>query len=48
VKKFGTCVIPSDEAGFARWWLGLFPEISPRLANECIWLAIENKLVDVH
>ena len=46
VKKFGRGVIP-DEAGFARWWLGLFPEIPPRLANECIWLAIENKLVDV-
>jgi len=47
VKKFGKGVIPADEGGFARWWLGLFPEIPPRLANECIWLAIENKLVDV-
>jgi hypothetical protein len=47
VKMFGRGVIPSDEAGFARWWLGLFPEIPPRLANECIWLAIENKLVNV-
>jgi hypothetical protein len=47
VKKFGRGVIPTDEAGFARRWLGLFPEIPPRLANECIWLAIENKLVDV-
>jgi hypothetical protein len=46
VKKFGRGVIPADEAGFARWWLGLFPEIPPRLANECIWLAIENKLVN--
>ena len=47
VKKFGRGVIPADEAGFARWWLGLFPEIPPRLANECIWLAVENKLVNV-
>ena len=47
VKKFGRGVIPADEAGFARWWLGLFPEIPPRLANECIWLAVEKKLVTV-
>ena len=45
VKKFGRGVIPADEAGFARWWLGLFPELPPRLANECIWLAVEDKLV---
>ncbi|MGB2610700.1 MAG: hypothetical protein WBC80_17125, partial [Isosphaeraceae bacterium] len=47
VKKFGRGVIPADEAGFARWWLGLFPEIPPSLANECIWLAVEKKLVTV-
>jgi hypothetical protein len=47
VRKFGRGVIPSDEAGFAQWWLGLFPEIPPRLANECIWLAVEKKLVNV-
>jgi hypothetical protein len=47
VKKFGRGIIPADEAGVARWWLGLFPEIPPRLANECIWLAVENKLVNV-
>jgi hypothetical protein len=46
VKKFGRGVIPADEAGFARWWLGLFPDLPPRLANECIWLAVENKQVD--
>ena len=27
VKKFGRGVISAEEAGFARWWLGLFPEI---------------------
>jgi len=43
VKKFGGGAIPADEAGFRRWWLGLFPEIPPRLANECIWLAVETK-----
>jgi hypothetical protein len=46
VKKFGRGVIPTDEVGFARWWLGLFPELPPRLANECIWLAVEGKQVN--
>jgi hypothetical protein len=23
----------------------MFPEIPPRLANECIWLAIEEELI---
>jgi hypothetical protein len=47
VKKFGRGVIPADEDGFARWWHGLFPELPPRLANECIWLAVEDKQVDI-
>lgn len=42
VRKFGRGVIPADEAGFARWWLDLYPELPPRLPNECVWLAIEN------
>jgi hypothetical protein len=46
VKMFGRDAIPGDEAGFARWWLGLYPEFPPRLANECIWLAVENKQVN--
>lgn len=45
-RKFGRCVFPADEAGFARWWLGLYPDLPPRLANECIGLAAENKLVN--
>ncbi|MHC5536829.1 hypothetical protein ACYOEI_00985 [Singulisphaera rosea] len=47
VKKFGRGVVPTDEAGFIRWWFGLHPELPPRLANECIWLAVENKLVSL-
>ncbi|MEX2113461.1 MAG: hypothetical protein WD845_09760 [Pirellulales bacterium] len=43
VKRFGRGVIPEDEPGFAQWWLSLYPELPPRLANECIWLGIENK-----
>jgi hypothetical protein len=46
VKKFGKGAIPADEEGFAHWWHGLLPELPPRLANECIWLAVEKKLVD--
>jgi hypothetical protein len=47
VAKFGRGLIPADEAGFARWWLGLYPDLPPRLANECIWLAVEHKQVDL-
>jgi len=46
VKKFGGGVIPADEEGFARRWNGLFPDLPPRLANECIWLAVEDKVVN--
>jgi hypothetical protein len=47
VKKCGRGVVPADEAGFAGWWLGLYPDLPPRLANECIWLAVEDKKVDL-
>ncbi len=46
VKRFGRGVIPADEERFAHWWHGLLPDLPPRLANECIWLAVENKLGD--
>src|SRR5271157_1615739 len=46
VKKFGKGAIPADEKGFAHWWHVLLPDLPPQLANECIWLAVENKLVD--
>ncbi len=46
VKKFGKGVIPATEEEFARWWHHLLPELPPRLANECIWLAVENKQVN--
>jgi hypothetical protein len=46
VKKFGRGVIPADAGGFAQWWLNVMPGVPPRLANECIWLAVENKLID--
>ena len=46
VKRFGKGVIPADEKGFAQWWHGLLPDVPPRLANECIWLAVENEQVN--
>jgi hypothetical protein len=46
VKKFSNGFIPANEEGFANWWHGLLPDVPARLANECIWLAVENKLVD--
>lgn len=45
VNRFGRNVVPQHEEGFARWWNGLHPELPPRLANECIWLGIENRVV---
>ena len=45
IGRFGQGAIPRDEIGFANWWLDLYPDLPPRLANECIWLAIERKVV---
>lgn len=45
VRKYGKEVIPADESGFANWWLSLFPSLPPRMANECIWLGMEHKIV---
>jgi len=45
VARYGKGVIPPDEDGFAKWWHAHCPDIPPRLANECIWLAVEHKLV---
>ncbi len=45
VKRFGRGVIPPDEQGFADWWHKLYPDLPPRLANECIWLGLEHKIV---
>jgi hypothetical protein len=46
VKRFGKGVIPADEERFAHWWHDLLPDLPPRLANECIWLAVEKKHVN--
>jgi hypothetical protein len=45
VARYGRNVIPPDERGFAEWWLSLFPELPPRLANECIWLGMDRGIV---
>ena len=45
VQRYGEAVIPSEPKGFVPWWLGMFPDLPPRLANECIWLAVEKGLV---
>lgn len=47
VERFGRGIVPIDEHAFARWWLELHPGLPPRLANECIWLGVENKHVDM-
>lgn len=45
VQRFGRGVVPTSEEGFADWWLNRYPDLPPRLANECIWLGIEHKTV---
>ena len=44
IERFGGGKIPADEAGFTQWWVSLYPELPPRLTNECIWLGMENGL----
>ncbi len=38
-------IIPTDKQQFTEWWHGYYPELPPRLANECIWLHMENGLL---
>ena len=42
VSRYGRGVIPADQEGFTAWWFKKYPELPPRLANECIWLWTEN------
>lgn len=45
VFRHGRGVIPATEDGFTEWWWGMYPELPPRLPNECIWLGIEQNVV---
>jgi hypothetical protein len=45
VDKYGAGVVPADEEGFAAWWFDTQPDLPPRLANECIWLGMEQGVV---
>src|SRR5579859_2660975 len=45
VQQYGHEQIPTDELGFARWWRNQYPDLPPRIANECIWLAVEQGLL---
>lgn len=37
--------VPYDRRGFIDWWLDLYPDVPPRIVNECIWLAVENDIL---
>ncbi len=43
VERYGRGVIPANQADFTAWWFSMYQDLPPRLANECIWLGIENK-----
>ena len=45
VRRYGRDVIPSDRESFTAWWFSGHPDLPPRLANECIWLAMEHRLL---
>ena len=45
VERYGHGVVPSEESEFASWWLEQYPDLPPRLANECIWLGTEEGIV---
>jgi len=45
VYRYGRGVIPIDQKRFTDWWFSMYPDLPPRLANECIWLAIEYQTV---
>jgi hypothetical protein len=44
VRRYGRGIIPTDQKAFAAWWLTLYPQLPPRLANECIWLGMEHNI----
>ena len=35
-------IIPEDKRVFLEWWHSLYPQLPPRLANECIWLYVDD------
>jgi len=37
-------VVPDKKHLFTEWWYGYYPTLPPRLANECIWLYMEDGL----
>ena len=45
VDVYGKGIIPRDAPAFIGWWLDLYPDVPPRLVNECIWLAVERNLL---
>ena len=44
VRRYGRGIMPTDQPGFATWWLTLHPQLPPRLASECIWLGMEHNI----
>lgn len=45
VARYGRGLVPPDEDAFTDWWWGMYPDLPPRLVNECIWLGIEQGVV---
>lgn len=45
VRRYSRGAIPTDEQNFVRWWFEMYPDLPPRLPNECIWLGTEYGVV---
>jgi hypothetical protein len=43
VERYGREVVPRDQRAFIAWWFAIHSDLPPRLVNECIWLATENR-----
>lgn len=38
-------IVPEDKCAFTEWWHSYYPALPPRLANECIWLYMDDGLL---
>jgi hypothetical protein len=45
VRRYNRGIVPLNEPDFVHWWLKMYPDVPPRLANECIWLGTEHGIV---
>jgi hypothetical protein len=45
VARYGRGRVPADQRSFTEWWFSMYPDLPPRLANECIWIGMEQGVI---